>query len=198
MKKQSLALVTMMALSGSVFAGEASVTPFVAGEAATAAGVNAAFDALVTAINDNNTRIAALEAAGASASVSGAQYQATVLGSLNRGDSTNLYITVGNYLQTYTMTFNEDATCSFTGQQEEGEVGLNGSVSSSSDPVSFDCTYAQTASNLTVTIPGDGDIAFTVSSDGSLLVGNNFVVESEGGSTSRSEANIFIGVRLAE
>jgi hypothetical protein len=59
-----LAAASLVALCGGVVnAGQVTgVTPMVAGAPATAADVNANFDAQTAAINDNDTRIAALEA----------------------------------------------------------------------------------------------------------------------------------------
>lgn len=202
MKKQSIAFAALMSLSASLFAGEASVTPFVSGEAATAASVNAAFDALVTAINDNNSRIAALESASGtgseSPSVSGAQYEASVLGVQNRGSTTDSTTILGNYLQTYTLTFNADATCTFVGQAQESEVGLDGSVDGFTDPVTLDCTYTQTGSNLAITIVGEGVNDVIVSSDGSTMMGYFFTVEPDTGTYTRAETNLFVGVRKAQ
>lgn len=59
--KNYLFALTFAVASSTTHAGEAAFTPFVAGEAATASGVNTVFQALVDAINDNNSRIAALE-----------------------------------------------------------------------------------------------------------------------------------------
>lgn len=78
MKKMILTGLTAAMMSASAMAAE--VTGYTApqsGAPATAAGVDANFQALITAINDNNTRIAALEsevAAAQSSDVSGKSY----------------------------------------------------------------------------------------------------------------------------
>lgn len=199
-KNMILAGAISTLMTGAAIAGEVgSVTTFSANTPAVASQVNANFDALITAINDNNSRIAALEAAAPTNNVSGKTYALEQIGILLRGNNSD-YITAGNLSQSYTLTLSASNTFSFTGTENEGEIGLNGTVTRWEDntAISATGTWAQSGNTLTLTFEDLSTVAFTVASNGGVVLLNEYTygVEDDQPTFTRTESSLIIGVEI--
>lgn len=175
------------------------VTDFVAGTPATAASVNANFDALIDAIDALNARVDSLESPELSLTkLAGSTYCILNLGI--EAEQGNNYASIGSWVDTGTVTFNGDAT------QITGAIGtgagdgswfstwsvefqdpwtLDGSVqgeSGESEDLVLDITGL--TGNI-LTLDGLGALAF--SSDGSTFY--------FGGSVIGEDTSILIGVK---
>jgi hypothetical protein len=175
---------------------ESDITTFEDGTPAVAAEVNANFQALITAINDNATRLAAIEASAGS-SVAGKTFRLNQIGILLRGDG-NGAATAANLSQTYLVTFDSDMSFSFVGEESEGELqtttGVFGSVVES-EAVDVSGSYSQSSSNVTVDFGGGETVTFTVSADGNVLLLGEFKFEEDEG-FQRSETSYIVGVAI--
>ena len=214
MKKIILTGLTAVALSANAMAAE--VTGYTApqsGQAATAAGVDANFQALITAINDNNTRIAALEAASGEVAslndiVSGATYKLYFSGGiieLDDGGGANLERFGG----TTDLTFNSDGSLSETFSESGRFIsldantcdfeGLNCShyVDTWSDNETGGGSWSVTGQTLNVIWGDGGSEAFSLSSDGKVITAGGGNLD-EGDGTSGLETFVAVGVRLAD
>lgn len=193
MNKQ-LATIAFAGLIGAstVWAGEVgTVTTFSSGSPALASEVNSNFQALITAINDNATRIAELESAGADNSVAGHTYSLFYAGTFfaaevdtdgSPGDTTDSrdYTTAEHYAGQGSFTFDSvnltgSGTAGDTGGAElfvgsGGSIGWDGSGAEPQEALTF--TWSQSGNAVTVDIEGESEtLNFVVSEDGSLLAG---------------------------
>lgn len=204
MKKMILTGLTAAVLSANAMASE--VTGYTApesGQPATADGVDANFQALITAINDNNTRIAALEAANGettdlNAVVSGATYQVFFSGGLLSNNDG--YGALERFGGNSVITFNSNGTLNETFNEAATFIGLDatcdteGVCSHQDDPFTSvnetgTGTWEVSGQNLNVTW-GDGDSeSFKLSADGNLFV-------SGGGSHEGDELDTFLAVAV--
>lgn len=214
MKKIILTGLTAAVLSANAMAAE--VTGYTApqsGQAATAAGVDANFQALITAINDNNTRIAALEAASGEVAslndiVSGATYKLYFSGGiieLDDGGGANLERFGG----TTDLTFNSDGSLSETFSESGRFIsldantcdfeGLNCShyVDTWNDNETGGGSWSVTGQTLNVIWGDGGSEAFSLSSDGKVITAGGGNLD-EGDGTSGLETFVAVGVRLAD
>ncbi|TGN40524.1 hypothetical protein [Marinobacter confluentis] len=119
MKKQFLTGLLAMALSAGAIAGEVTgYTDATSGSAATAADINANFNALISAINDNNQRITALEEQAAGINTAEGTYNfveiAVELGGAPGTGFFDGYSQIGTWSSTGSFTFLSDGTFSGT------------------------------------------------------------------------------------
>lgn len=178
MKKTILAATIAAFMPTMMIASEVdstAVTTFQSQTPAVASEVNANFSALITAINDNATRLAALEAAATAISVSGNGYKLFAVNpdlavaddssfvniaagltqavlSFGTGGSGTLNITDDAF---YEVNFPSNQLFNFSGE----EVGIE------------NFTYTQDGSTVTITFVDNSTMQFTAAADGSLLVG---------------------------
>ena len=136
MKKLMMTGLTAVLLSSSAIAGEVTgYTAPVTGQPATATGVDSNFQALINAINDNNTRITALE----SFDVAGKTYTYKEIGILNAaerlnqaegtpGDTTFIpggFARTGVFTASGTLVFNAGNTFDLSLTEREIEMFVN-------------------------------------------------------------------------
>ncbi len=228
MKKIILTGLTAAVLSANAMASE--VTGYTApqsGQAATAAGVDANFQSLITAINDNNQRIAALEAASGevtdlNAIVSGATYQVFFSGGYinNSSDSQSTFRSSqlerfgGNTLITFhanntlSETFNEvgrfidlerEHNCDqFNNCEHYSETWED--VDQTSGPGG---SWSVSGQTLTVLWPGDApgdEEEFLLSANGSILIlggGGRNVETDQFGTQDQVETFLAVGTKLS-
>lgn len=185
-----IAAVTMCGMANAGEVDTASVTTFSSGTPAVASEVNGNFDALITAINDNAARIAALETLDNS--VAGSTYTIFYAGSIlaaeqdtdgSSADNTDLrdYGTVEEYAGKGTLTF--DPAPGSSGSGEIGDtagaelfVGDGGHldirIDGAETPQSITFSWTQTGNLVEVQITGETlALNFIVSEDGSMMVG---------------------------
>lgn len=191
----------------------ADVNTFTANTPAVASEVNANFTALINAINDNASRIAALESAAppsASPNVSGNTYQFKALFNAlwaeqrPAGDGgTNSDARVSMEVKSFSMQFGTDGTGTYSKQtsvvrelfhgtySKDFVVGVSEhEIQTESEPTeAFPLTFSQNGTGITVSLDGD-TINFIASADGSTLIG---VVDAGFGAEQATE--ILIGVR---
>ncbi len=214
MKKVILTGLTAAVLSANAMAAE--VTGYTApqsGQAATAAGVDANFQALITAINDNNTRIAALEAASGEVAslndiVSGATYKLYFSGGiieLDDGGGANLERFGG----TTDLTFNSDGSLSETFSESGRFISLDANtcdfegqncshyVDTWNDNETGGGSWSVTGQTLNVIWDDGGSDAFSLSSDGKIITTGGGSLD-EGDGTSGVDTFVAVGVRLAD
>lgn len=205
MKKRCLTVILSGLISAGAFAdtvNEANVTTFQAGTPAVAAEVNTTIQALITAINDNASRITALEEETPSNSAIGKTYTLKQIGMIFRGSTTDNYSTFGNLSQNYTLSLNGDMSFTLVGTEYEGEVGTDGATTDWCNSCSVDepGTYTQVGSLVTLTF-GDGSTAeFTVANNASVLLLSDFVfgTEDDQPNYTRSESSLVIGVETGQ
>lgn len=216
--KTLVLLLTSFFCALTVHAGEvnqANVATFNAGETASAEDVNGNFAALIAAINDNASRIAALEAdggtgGGVSNSVAGHTYFIFFLSQIHRGNVgegiERNYQSIGHTLAKGTLTFGSDGGASLSLESNnETELGLSTGALDTPDgsliilegnlqamptenpPVSG---FTQTGDTVTV-----GPITARVSADGMILTNADFASDQEGAGFF-SESAIFVGIRI--
>lgn len=173
---------------------DSSVTTFEDGTPALADEVNANFQALIAAINDNAVRLAALEAGSQSSnSVSGSTYQLNAIGIINRGDAAN-YSSTANLTSQYTVTFNSNGTFQLSGSENDAHLNTDNNELTllyQNDPVSLSGSYSQIGSSVTTS---EEDLSFTVSADGNVLVFSEFTY-GPFDDADESESSLVIGIR---
>lgn len=229
MKKVILTGLTAAVMSATAMAGE--VTGYTApesGQAATAAGVNTNFQALITAINDNNERITALEDAAGTPSallekISGATYTISYLGSVigTYADAMSPY--KGAYLEGFggrsVITFETNGTLTELYQESGREIDFEDGECTESEPGIFNCehrvedfadgpetftggSWELEGNTLSVTFPEeDGAEEFIVALDGEILVLSSAGFETESdefGTNDDYVHSLAIGVRTGE
>jgi len=202
-KQMILAGAVATLMGSSVMAAEVGdITTFTAGTPAQASQVNANFQALITAINDNNSRIEALEAAqGINSSVGGRHYKLRDMGwilaahrnsqvvqsmpdgslSVNGG-----FARIGFYVGNIDLSFvagqgtPNAGTFTINGSDVEVEMFVNASsdIGTNSSELSESGTWVQNGNVLEMTFPGDeGEdphtLEFTASKGGLVLTANN-------------------------
>lgn len=186
-------------LTGSVFADEvdqSSVTSFTDGTPAVANEVNANFQALIDAINDNAAAIAALQenSSAESNSVSGATFRLNQIGNiLTGGAGGNDVSVVTGMIQTYTIEFNSDGSLGFSGTEFEVDLEAqsgNLSINANGDPVSESGTWSQSGSSVSTSL----GVTFTVSADGNVILLNEFTTDTDS-SGDRVDTSFLVGVR---
>ncbi len=179
MKKLLMMGLTAAVLSTSAMASEVTgYTASVTGQPATASGVNANFQALIDAINDNNARIASLE----SFSVSGRAYRYKEIGfimssekiqglenSAPSGGSSvpSGFARIGIFTATASLIFNSDNTVVATVEEREVENWVNSSsdigfVTNATTP-DIQGTWSQGGDNVVTVDLGGSTIQFNVS-----------------------------------
>ncbi|WP_062810960.1 hypothetical protein [Alcanivorax sp. NBRC 102028] len=229
MKKVILTGLAATVMSASAIASD--VTGYTApesGQAATAAGVDANFQALITAINDNNDRIVALEdAAGTPSSlrekISGATYTISYMGAVIGTYADALSPYKGAYLEGFggrsVLTFETDGTLTELYQESGREIDFENKECTESEPGNFNCehwvedftdgpetftggSWELDGNILSVTFPEeDGVEEFIVALDGEILVlsSASFEIESDQfGTNDDYDHSLAIGVRTSE
>lgn len=214
MKKIILTGLTAAVLSANAMAAE--VTGYTApqsGQAATAAGVDANFQALITAINDNNTRIAALEAASGEVAslndiVSGATYKLYFSGGiieLDDGGGANMERFGG----TADLIFNNDGSLNETFSEQGRFISLDANscdfegqncshyVDTWNDNETGGGSWSVTGQTLNIIWSDGGSEAFSLSSDGKVITAGGGNLD-EGDGTSGLETFLAVGVRMAD
>ncbi|MBD3646456.1 MAG: hypothetical protein HUJ31_03165 [Pseudomonadales bacterium] len=188
-------LLSLPAMAGTV--DSASVTTFQSGSTLSSQDMNATIDALVTAINDNATRIAEIENSVPTADVSGREYciQELEVGFFIHNplldESQNAYplgVEHGTFVAS--IAFVADGTGSATSLEENFVSGFPGFSAFQETPElgveSF--TWTQTGNRLTMTFPGDGVdpddvISVGVVNSGEILVAGGSISEPDEGGT---------------
>jgi len=212
MKKVILTGLAATVLSANAMA--ADVTGYTApqsGQAATAAGVDANFQALITAINDNNQRITALEAASGEVAdladiVSGATYKLYFSGGiieLDEGGGANLERFGGIAM----LTFNSDNSLDETFSEQGRFISLDANICGESscshyvdtwdDNETGGGSWSVTGQTLNVTWSDGDSESFSLSSDGKVITSGGGGLD-EGDGTSGLETFVAVGVRLAD
>lgn len=199
-----IVVISIFSLITSVNADEvddSSITSFEDGTPALADEVNANFQALIDAINNNAAiasenaqRLAALEARPQeSNSVSGNTYQLNSIGIINRGDAAN-YSSTANLTSRYTVTFNSNGTFQLSGTENDAHLNTDNNeltLLAQNDPISLSGSYTQIGSSITTS---ETDIAFTVSADGNVLVLSEFFYGPMD-DADEAESSLVIGIR---
>jgi len=197
--KAKMYIFAALFLTGSVFADEvdeSSVTSFTDGTPAVAGEVNANFQALIDAINDNASRIAALESSSSSDSnsVSGATFRLNQIGNiLTGGPGGNDVSVITGMVQSYTVVFSADGSLSLSGAEYEADLEAqsgNFSINSNGDPVSESGTWTQSGSTLSTNLGVD----FYVSGDGNVIIANEFSTDTDS-TGDRADTSFLVGVR---
>ena len=229
MKKVILTGLTAAVMSATAMASE--VTGYTApesGQAATAAGVNANFQALIAAINDNNERITALEDAAGTPSallekISGATYTISYLGSVIGTYADALSPHKGAYLEGFggrsVITFETNGTLTELYQESGREIDFEDGECTESEPGTFNCehrvedftdgpetftggSWELEGNTLSVTFPEeDGAEEFIVALDGEILVLSSAGFETESdefGTNDDYVHSLAVGVRTGE
>lgn len=193
-----LSTAAMVALAAPAQASDVgATTTFQNDTPALASEVNANFQAIITAVNDNNARIAALESAGsASPDVAGHTYRFVELevghiyipgSQVHESFFTTNTGTIAFGVSSVTVSgsaFGADLTVDgFT-----GEVG----VSSLSESGNGSGTYTQSGNSVSFD-DGEDIIVFHVSNDGSTLIAQK--IDSATGETEEGDVNVIVGVR---
>jgi len=202
MIKQTIYALAMVFFSTSLYASQASITQFGNGEAATAASVNTALSNLVTAINDNDSRITALETAPTNNSVSGRTYKLVTMGVIFRGDSGIPDATVGNYNSAATLDLIAGGSFTITGLESEGEVTVEGSAGGDANLIVEDSTLTDTGSwvqsgdTVVLTFNSDSStLTISVALDGGVIIAKDFFFGADSSYT-KSESSLVIGVEI--
>ena len=195
MKLKSFFLIlTALIIAGPVSADEvdeANVTSFTDGTPAVADEVNANFQALIDAINDNASRIAALEADGGGNSVSGATFRLNQIGNIISAiQDTQGVVTILS--QSYELTFNSDGSLTLSGNEYEADLEvLTASLGQTGgSPVEESGTWSQSGSTITTNLGAN----FTVSADGNVIVLVEYKEDVDSGGN-RSETSFVLGIR---
>ncbi len=177
MKKFIIAGLTAAMVSTAAMAEVTGYTPAISGEAATAAAINANFDALIGTINQNSARLDALE----SYDISGKTYNykeisfinaAETYGSIDSepGGTTSPraagFVRLGILTVNGTLAFNADRSVGVTISEREVEMFVNpasdiGLVENGT--FSETATWTQTGSTVTATFPDGFSLDFQVS-----------------------------------
>lgn len=202
MIKQTTYALAMVFFSTAIYASQASISQFGSGEAATATSVNTALSNLVTAINDNDSRITALETAASNNSVSGRTYKLISMGVIFRGDSSTPAATVGNYSSEFTLIFGTVNSFTITGTASEGEVEVEGSIAGNTTLiddaaiVTDSGSWAQSGDTVTLTFISDSStLAISVALNGGVFIAKDFSFGPDGSYT-KSESSLIIGVEI--
>lgn len=186
-----------------------AVTTFQSGTPALASEVNGTVQALISAIDDNAARIAALEAANTltPASVEGSTYCImSVTGSVGAGDPDPVS-GVGQWLGTaagqskYSLTFTSSTQATFATLSDvfyEALAPNNVMVDAGDSPSSETVTWTLVGNALTLTFPGPDNVSALISSDGNVLVaGFSELDRASDNSGNWFLADLLVGVRAA-
>ncbi|PCJ12340.1 MAG: hypothetical protein COB04_17885 [Gammaproteobacteria bacterium] len=201
MIKHSIFSITLLLASSTLLAGQASVTPFNGGETATASSVNASFNALITAINDNDARIAVLEAAATNDDVGDRTYLLSQMGTILRGDGELSFTTVGTTSQSFTLGISSNGSFNLAGVENEAELNIaSPSINTFLSPVNVNetGTWTQSGPSVTLTFTDLSTVTFQTSLNGRVLIANDFSIGFDGPTTERGESSIIIGVEVGQ
>lgn len=204
MKKSIYALGLTAVLSATQVSAEAiaptSVNEFQAGSPAVAAEVNANFQALIGAINDNAARIDALEENQGTADLAGRSYKILAF-------ETGMFISGGwpavfNFQENINVTFNADGTVDGLATNIlEAEMGVDNpdEIEFFTDPdeTFTDLTWEQSGGEVQIYDAGSPAISFQVSSDGRTLMRLDHELEADVDFESFMQT-LFIGIELAD
>lgn len=183
MKKLILTGLTAALLSTAAMAEVTGYTPAVSGQSATAASINANFDALIASINSNAARLDALE----SYDIAGKTYDykeiafiwaAETYGQITSAPGGELrfrdngFARVGMLTVAAELTFNNDGTVNVSGQEKEIEMFVNsisdiGTVANSGFVDA--ATWNQLGNTVTVTFTDGFVLELTVSKGGNII-----------------------------
>ena len=206
LKKSLFTAGIASALITPVYAGEVaqnSVTEFQSGTTAQAAQVNANFDALITAINDNAQRITDLEGLAPSSEVEGHVYRFIELEIGVEGVNGNSE--PGSNSRNRVFFWSNGGTLSFSG----GIVTINGDqaveavVERTTNGVFAETiaevdspsgTFTQSGTAVEVAIDGD-NFTFHASVDGSVLIARVLDIEPPG-TVVGADVNFLVGIRV--
>lgn len=189
------AIATLMGASA-MAAEVGDINTFTSGQPAQAQAVNANFNALIDAINDNNNRIAALEAAqGINSSLAGRQYKLRNMGwilaassehsqpasmdDLEQGTVNGGFARIGFYSMAVDLVLATDNTFTMNGAESQVEmfVNPNSNIGSEEEPaISMDGTWSHDGNILTLTFGQQYDTppaSFSVSKGGLVLTFNS-------------------------
>ncbi|MDF1692770.1 MAG: hypothetical protein P1U47_10375 [Zhongshania sp.] len=218
MKKHILMAAVLSVVTPSLFAGEVAagdVTTFTAGTAAKAGEVNATFQALIAAINDNAERISNLESTQVNASVAGGSFQIRTLnseiavGSADgyHANDDNDFTNISNGGIAGSLSFDaEGSGGSFvvTGDHVyEANLPGNHLENHGGDDLGLSAiTYTQSGNIVSVAFPDDGGtstVDFIVSANGSVILAQSieaFNTTFDDGSKGKSSyTELVIGIR---
>lgn len=208
MKKIVLTTMCLAAIEATIAAevDEGNVTNFQSGQPALASEVNGTFAALISAINDNATRIAAIEDASNNNSLDGKtfSFSSTEVGVASSNDGTFGFARSDICSFSGTIAFSTASTGTITQSDNCAELVLNSGNTRIEllDPESGDesFTYIQSGNTVTLTFPDpeDGSLELVVSADGSILIGALFESEDEpenGATASSSIQNFIVGLQ---
>lgn len=183
MKKQFLTGLLAMALGTGAIASEVTgYTPATSGSAATAADINANFTALISAINDNNQRITALEEQAAGINTAEGTYSFVEIAvELAGAPGTTLfdgYSQIGTWSSTGSFSFVSDGT--FTGTiNETFSILFDERLCDNEGTIDEQCrqayqpdfnqtgtetlggTWTEDGNSVTATFPDGGSVTFT-------------------------------------
>jgi hypothetical protein len=195
-----------------------NVSTFTAGQPAVAADVNSTFQALIAAINDNATRIAALEVAAPSIDVAGKTFSLrSIISEVAVGENPNdadgqVYNPAGGNDFVNISNGAAKATISFSGTGGGGTVVLESDkyfeanipgnkFSDFTDVNETDIvTFVQVGNAVTVNFPDGGLIEFLVAANGTMLISAVSELETDaqfddGSNGEASYVELLIGVQ---
>ena len=206
MIKQTFYFLTLLLFSISLHAGNASITPFVQGEEATSSEVNATLNALVTAINDNHSRLASLEGASVNNSVAGRSYQFFGLEEAFLGDGELSIATPITRTNTVTLNLSTDNSFTLNTVSDsaviaaEGSIlqGPSGSVIRLDDNASISDggSWSQNGETVTLTFASQGARILHVLLDGRFIVSDSFAFGPDLLTGFQSITSLIIGVEI--
>lgn len=203
MKKSIYALGLTAVLSATQVSAEAidpaSVNEFQAGSPAVAADVNANFQALIGAINDNAARIDALEENQGTADLTGRSYKVLVF-------ETGMFINDGwpavfNMQENLDLTFNADGSVDGIATNIlEAEMGVDNPMEieffTDADETFANLTWEQSGGEVQIFESGSPVISFQVSSDGRTLMRVDHQFEADVDFEEFMQT-LFVGIELA-
>lgn len=217
MKLFQLAIATLMISGfGSAAADSvnpANVTTFQSGSPALASEVNSTIQALITAIDDNATRIAALEADAASLvppSVEGSTYCMFSLSTgVGAGDDQDpdpaiqngLWMGAASGASTNTLTFTSSTQVTISSPGDtfyEALAPSNFLVDQSDGPGTETVTWTQSGNTVTLTFGVGDEASFMLSADGNIMISNDTELDRSGDNSGDwFSADLNVAVRAA-
>lgn len=204
MKKQTIYFSVLIFFSISLHAGNASVSLFVQGEEATSSSINTALNALVTAINDNHSRLSNLEGTTVNNNVAGKTYrfsgieenflgdgELSIATAITQSSALALNLLIDN---SFTLnTVSDSAVIAAEGSILQGPPGSVIRIDTSAT-VSENGTWSQTNETVTLTFPSQSTRILYVLLDGSLIISNSFAFGPDVFTGDQSVTSLIIGV----